>query len=125
MTLRISTQFYKGKAQLSPSDGGADGFESTVNTALDRIRSTEAGVGLLREIEGAAQEVLIVKAGEDVSNTCVQSLQSEPACNAACYLEVLDRSALQAKIQDLITRNKIQQRHPAIQKFMKFHGPNK
>jgi hypothetical protein len=126
MTLRISTQIYKGKAQLSPSDGGADGFESTVNTALDRIRSTEAGVGLMREIEGAAQEVLIAKAGQNVDNACVQSVQTEPACDAACYIEVLaSHFTLRTKIQELAHQGKIQEGHPAIQKYMKFHGPKK
>jgi hypothetical protein len=125
MTLRISTQIYKGKAQLSPSDTEADGFESTVNTALDRIRSTEAGVSLLREMEGAVQEVLIVKAGNNVDNTCVQSVQTELACDAACYLEVFDHVALRTKIQELIKKNRIQEGNPAIQKYLKFHGPNK
>jgi Effector protein len=126
MSLRISTQIYIGKAQISPAVGTeADGFESTVNTALDRIRSTKAGVSMLREIEDAAQEVLVVKAGNNVDNTCVQAVQTEPACDAACYREVFKHLALRTKIQELLEQKKIQEGNPAIQKYMKFHGPNK
>ena len=124
MTLRISTQVYKGQARLVPPLGNeGDGFESAVNTALDRIRSTEAGAGLLREIEGDGQEVLIVKAGQNVDNNCVQSSQTEPACNAACYEEVLNAEKLGKKIEELFRSNKIQKGHPAIVKYMKFYRP--
>jgi hypothetical protein len=122
VTLRISTQIYKGQARLVPPLGNeGDGFESAVNTALDRIRSTEAGAGLLREIEGDGQEVLIVKAGQNVDNNCVQSSQTEPACNAACYQEVLNAEKLGKKIEELFRSNKIQKGHPAIVKYMKFY----
>jgi hypothetical protein len=126
MTLRISTQIYNGKAQIVPAVGNeADGFEAAVNAALERICSTAVGSSLLRAIEGAGQEVLIVKAGQNTDNTCVQSSQTEQACDAACYQEVLDRLKLQNKIQELITKNMIQQGHPAVLKYMKFHGPKR
>jgi hypothetical protein len=126
MSLRISTQIYIGDAQISPAVGTeADGFESTVNTALDRIRSTEAGASMLREIEDAAQEVLVVKAGNNVDNTCVQAVQTELACDAACYREVFKHLALRTKIQELLEQEKIQEGNPALQKYLKFHGRNK
>jgi len=40
---------------------------------LEQIRSTEIGPSLLRAIEGARREVLILKAGQNVDNTRVQS----------------------------------------------------
>jgi len=125
MTLRIGTQIYSGGAQLlAPVGNETDGFESAVNTALERIRSTEVGAELLREIASANQEVLIVKAGQNQGNTCVQSMQTEQACNAACYTEVLNHISLRGKIQDLISKKTIQQGHPAIAKYMKFYGPH-
>jgi Effector protein len=123
MTLRIDgAQIYKGNAQLVPSSGNdADGFESAVKTALERIRSTEVGGSLLSAIEGATNEVLIVKPGQDVGNTCVQSDQSPKACIAACYLEVLDIQSLYNKIGSLTKCGQITAGHPAVKKFMKFY----
>jgi Effector protein len=122
MALRISTKIYKGQTQLvDPVDNEAEGFELAVNKALERIRSTEVGSSLIGEIEGAGPEVLIVKAGTNVDNTCVQSPQTEQASDAACYEEVLNHETLGGKIQKLIYSGTIPKSHPAITKYMKFH----
>jgi hypothetical protein len=122
MTLRITTQIYAGQARLVPATGNeGDGFESAVNSALECIRSISIGAELVRAIESAGLEVLIVKPGKDQSNLCVQSSQTEQACNDACYQEVLDHRQLRTKIQTLISRGTIVPGHAAIRKYEKFH----
>ena len=89
-----------GQAQLVSALGNlADGFKAAVNTALEQIRSTEIGPSLLRAIEGTGPEVLILKAGQNVDNTRVQSLQTESACDAACYEQVLSNLKLREKFR--------------------------
>ena len=64
MTLRIETNnFYTEGGGLAPLwlTDEKDKFEPRVKAALEQIRSTEVGSSLLRAIEGAGQEVLIVK----------------------------------------------------------------
>jgi hypothetical protein len=77
---------------------------------------------MLRAIESAGPEVLILKPGPGVSNTCVQSSQTEQACNDACYREVLNSNSLEHRIRELINKRVIEVGHPAAQKFSKFYG---
>jgi hypothetical protein len=92
MTLRIEkNNFYSEGGRLAPWLGDEKAtFESTVNAALELICSTEVGSSLLRAIEDASKEVLIVKAAGKVGNKCAQPDQGVPACAAACYTEVLN-----------------------------------
>lgn len=122
MTLQIGAQIYIGQAQLrAPVGNEADGFEAAVNAALVMMRSTGEGNDLLGAIEGARHEVLIVKAAQGKSNTCVMAQQTEAACDAACYQEVISQNLLYGKIQDLLNRNMIRPEHPAVAKFQKFY----
>jgi hypothetical protein len=122
MTLRIETTFYctgvgvqAGVHAWAGADTGK--FASTVKGALEEIRSTEVGSGLLTAIDQATNELLIVKAVAPASNGCEQPVAGEQEWNAACYTEVLTTQALFDKINALKRKAK-----DAQKKFQKFAG---
>ena len=123
MTLRIETdKFYTQGGVLAPwySDE-KDKFEPRVKAALEQIRSTEVGSSLLRAIEGAGQQVLIVSAPQILDNKCAQADKGEQACKAACYAEVLDVGLLDKKFKQLKEEGKVTANHPGWKKYKKFY----
>jgi hypothetical protein len=116
MTLRISEEDFTAARQLAPIAPG--GFAPAVHQALEALRASAIGADLLKEIEQAGEELAIVRAGPGVENKCAQKLDTEPACDAACYREVLDKERLAQKIEAL----KLAPGHPARRKYEKFHG---
>ena len=123
MTLRIETdKFYTQGGVLAPwySDE-KDKFQPTVKAALEQIRSIEVGSSLLRAIEGAGQQVLIVSAPQILDNKCAQADKGEQACKAACYAEVLDVGLLDKKFKQLKEEGKVTDNHPGWKKYKKFY----
>jgi hypothetical protein len=123
MTLRIETdKFYTQGGVLAPwySDE-KDKFEPRVKAALEQIRSTEVESSLLRAIEGAGQQVLIVSAPQILDNKCAQADKGEQACKAACYAEVLDVGLLDKKFKQLKEEGKVTANHPGWKEYKKFY----
>ncbi len=126
MTLRIDTNnFYtRGGTLFDRFTEETHKFEPSVKAALAQIRSTEVGSGLIKAIESAGQEVLIVRPAPNVgANKCAQSDKGQQACDAACYQEVLKVELMDKKIKQLQAERKVADDHPAVKKYNKFYIP--
>ncbi|HET9376151.1 MAG TPA: M91 family zinc metallopeptidase [Chthoniobacterales bacterium] len=126
MTLRIdTTKFRNDQGGFQPwFDALERGiFQNEVEAALAQIRSTQLGSSLLMDIQGAGKEVAIIRAAATVDNKCVQQDPGLPACDAACYQEVLNVRLLEEKIQQLLKYREITRNHPAVKKYDKFFTP--
>jgi Effector protein len=127
MPLQTLTQAYVGygnRQELPAQEGEA--FREAVNVALTKITSYPIGADMVREINQAAQHVLVVKAAPGQQNRCVMVDSGKAALDAACYLEAVDSGRLQQKLQSLRdTKNSgVGPDHPAVRKYEKFYGPN-
>jgi Effector protein len=124
MTMRIPGETYQGPGRLAamPADE-AQRFRGAFDLACNEIGSCRIGMKLLEEIEAAARELRIVKAGEGQANSCVPEPQTEIAKDAACYREVLGFGALKARMDTLTDAGLLKPDHAAVRKFTKFCGP--
>lgn len=118
MTLRIADETFNAQRQVVPNQPADGAFPQAVQQALELIRASSAGAEMLKEIEQAVPELMIVKAGDKVENKCAQKLDTDPACDAACYREVLDSRLLTDRLEAL----KLPREHAAWRKHEKFHG---
>jgi len=118
MTLRISAETFTKQRQLMPAPEREEAFIKATKEALLRIGGCDFGAAMLKDIDQAGSELVIVIAGAGVENMCAQKLDTDAACDAACYQEVLSTETLLQKLKSL----NLASAHPARRKFAKFYG---
>jgi hypothetical protein len=122
MTLRITDCVYTGPCRretMPPLDAAK--FKAAAVKAMEQALAVPEAAALGHQINAADHDVLVLKAGPGQVNCCVMPRQGQADRDAACYDEVRSATALQAKIQALITANTIGREHAAVRKFMKFY----
>ena len=120
MALRILAETYHGGGRRqSMADNEAREFKDAAEKALKEILAFPIGIKLRREIDSAAWDLSVLKAGR--ANNASLLRQGENDLDQACYKEVLNANLLYAKIGQLLSEG-ASGVTPAVKKFNKFYA---